>query len=57
MWKKLLKLLARPALTVAEPELAKLIEKDKAQLIKSLQEADGKTIAKQLCDKIREALQ
>ena len=56
MWKKLLKWFAGPVLKAAQPAMAKWIDSQKDELIKTLQEADGATLAKQICDKIKESL-
>jgi len=63
MWKKLLRWVLKrikwiliPALKWAEPLLAEWIEAEKVTIIQTLNEADGKTLAKQICDKIREEL-
>ncbi len=56
MWNKFLKWLLKSVLQGVEPLLAKWIDSEKTTLIVALEQADGKTVAKLICDKIREAL-
>jgi len=56
MLKKALRWILGLALTEGEPLLAKVIDSDKAELLRILQESDGKNLAAYICSKIREAL-
>ena len=53
MWQKIVQWIASKGLDLAEPYLADLIEKDKAQLLEILNQADSKVIATQIIEAIK----
>jgi len=56
MWRKLLRMVLIPAIERAEPMIAEWIDSERERIIKLLNEADSKTIAGQICDKVRESI-
>ena len=56
MWQKLIKWIASKGLDMAEPYLVSLLDKDKAQLIAILNQADSRVIASQIIDAIKKEL-
>ena len=56
MWRKLMRMILIPVIERAEPLIAEWIDKERERVVVLLNEADSKTIARQICDKIRESI-
>jgi len=51
-----MRMLIVPVLERAEPYIKEWIDKEREVVIATLKEADSETIARQICDKIRESI-